>query len=168
MKYIDHLYREFIFSSATLSLPALQDMVRKTIRDFTNLSSKEQGDITVVLEESVLNAHEHGNLELESVWKDEIAEGGSSNLFEKVKAERLRIPEFAQRKVKIELTINGDEISIVVEDEGNGFQQGEMASEVTSAPFGMGLMIINSLADRVGFNAKGNRITFIKRLAQQG
>ena len=49
-------------------------------------------------------------------------------------------------------------------DEGKGYVIGNIATEASGNPYGMGLMIINNLMDEIRFNDKGNCITFVKNL----
>jgi len=155
---------EFIISSSDLSLKTLQEIIRETLHEFTNLTNKGLSNFEIVLEETVLNAHEHGNLELESEWKNIYPEGESISLFEKTKEERLNLPEFARRELKIQLTIDTSKVELAVQDRGNGFQTGKIRSEVTGDPFGMGSTIVNNLMDEIRFNDKRNRITLAKHL----
>lgn len=161
---LSHLNIEFLIRSGDLSIATLQEIFRETLLKYTRLANKDLLNIAMVLEEAVLNAHEHGNLELESVWKDIYPKGDSETLFEQRKEERLNEPEFAGRRVRLNLNIDRAKLEVSVEDEGNGYATGNIATEASGNPYGMGLMIINNLMDEISFNDKGNCITFVKNL----
>ncbi len=162
--FVSHLSIEFVIPSSDLSLETLQEIFRETLLRYTWLANKELLNIATVLEEAVLNAHEHGNLELESEWKNIYPTGDSITLFEKRKEERLKEPEFAGRRIKLKLNIDQSKLEVSVADEGKGYVTGNIATEASGNPYGMGLMIINNLMDEIRFNDKGNCITFIKNL----
>ena len=162
--FLSHLNIEFLIRSGDLSIATLQEIFRETLLKYTRLANKDLLNIAMVLEEAVLNAHEHGNLELESEWKDIYLKGESETLFEKRKEERLNEPEFAGRRVRLNLNIDRAKLEVSVEDEGNGYATGNIATEASGNPYGMGLMIINNLMDEISFNDKGNCITFVKNL----
>ncbi|TDI95971.1 MAG: response regulator [Caldithrix sp.] len=162
--FLSHLNIEFLIRSGDLSIATLQEIFRETLLKYTRLANKDLLNIAMVLEEAVLNAHEHGNLELESEWKDIYLKGESETLFEKRKEERLNLPEFAGRKVRLNLNIDQIKMEVSVEDEGDGYATDNIATEASGNPYGMGLMIISNLMDEIRFNDKGNCITFVKNL----
>ncbi len=154
----------FTIKSSDLSLEKLQEFFRETLLKYTKSANKDLLNIAMALEEAVLNGHEHGNLELESEWKNIYPTGHSVTLFEKRKEERLREPEFARRQIYIHLNINPSKLEVSVEDEGQGYVTGSIATQASGNPYGMGLMIINNLMDEIRFNDKGNCITLVKNL----
>jgi len=162
--FVSHMNIEFVIRSSDLSLARVQEIFRETLLKYTRLVNNDLLNIVMVLEEAVLNAHEHGNLELESEWKDVYPKGESETLFEKRKVERLNEPEFAERRVKLNLNIDQSKLEVSVEDEGTGYTTGNIATKASGNPYGMGLMIINNLMDEIRFNDKGNCITFVKNL----
>jgi len=161
---LSHLNIEFVILSGDLSLETLHEIFRETLLQYTRLANKELSNIALVLEEAVLNAHEHGNLELKSEWKKIHPKGNSVTLFEKRKKERLNESEFAGRRIKLELNIDQSKLEVSVADEGKGYVTGNIASEASGNPYGMGLMIIDNLMDEIRFNDIGNCITFVKHL----
>ena len=162
--FVSHLNIEFVIRSSDLSLETLQEIFRETLLKYTRLANTDSLNIAMVLEEAVLNAHEHGNLELESEWKDIYLTGDSITLFEKRKEERLNKPEYARRRIKLNLNIDQSKLEVSVADEGKGYVTGNIATQASGNPYGMGLMIINNMMDEIRFNDKGNCITFVKNL----
>lgn len=69
------------------------------------------------------------------------------------------------KRVVIEVDLLADQIRIAVTDEGTGFDPAGIPDPTTpdrlDQPCGRGLLIIRHLADRVGFNDKGNTIWMI-------
>lgn len=155
---------DFRCASATLSVEKMQKIVASTIRHYTRMPANDLLNLSIALEESLLNAHEHGNLELKSAWKEERQPGRSESRFEAVKQERLQTREFAERKVAVKLVVTPDKVSVSVKDDGAGYHAGKIARRVSGKPYGMGLMLIKNLTDHTSFNEKGNEVTFEKRI----
>ncbi|MDP3180177.1 MAG: ATP-binding protein, partial [Spirochaetaceae bacterium] len=124
----------------------------------------EEDGCALALEEALLNAVEHGNLELDSSLKS--ADLLVEDLFEAEKARRLNDPSFGGRLVRLSLRADGEEARIVLEDEGRGFD----ASGIASAPIearitGKGYWLMRRFFDSADYNAKGNAVTLVKRKA---
>ena len=154
---------DFSVTSENLSVGKLKRKVLLTIEQHTTLPGSDLLRLSGALEEALLNAHEHGNLELESAWKEEYPGVKSKTLFEIRKQERLQISRFAQRKIVIQLNIDNLTVAISVKDEGNGYKVETIGNEVTGRPHGMGLMLMKNFVDELRFNDTGNQVVFIKK-----
>jgi len=126
------------------------------------LGRTEEDCCALALEEALLNAVEHGNLELDSSLKS--ADLLAEDPFEAEKARRLKDPAFGGRIVRLSLRADGKEARIVLEDEGRGFD----VSSISSAPIearitGKGYWLIRRFFDAADYNAKGNAVTLVKR-----
>jgi len=161
---VERLELDFCCTSATLSVEKLQKVVASTLHHYTNMPANDLLNLSIALEESLLNAHEHGNLELKSEWK-EVRQGDSAQtLFEAKRIERLQRPEFAERKVRVRLRVAADKVRVSVKDDGSGYCAGKIPDRASGKPHGMGLMLIKGLTDHISFNAKGNEVAFEKRI----
>lgn len=125
----------------------------------------EKNSFYVVVSEALLNAREHGNLEMRSHVKDEdMAE------YERLMSERLRNPVMANRKIHITFEHANRDIKITISDEGSGFDHRLIDSEEFYShdnlmkQHGKGLLIVKNYMDSVIFNDKGNTITLIKSI----
>ena len=132
----------------------------------------------LALEEATLNAHEHGNLELESAWKEQLSEDQTVTLFAKIKQDRLQDNNFSQRKLQIELNINQSEIQISIEDSGEGFDtelyltRGVNGDPVAVARErhqagrvgGLGIMLMLKCLDNLEYNYAGNMVKLTKKI----
>ena len=110
------------------------------------LSDTTMFDLKVILNELLINAIVHGNMENES------------------------------KSVRISADISDkDELIIIIEDEGCGYDYNKLCGEQVLQPCdigpdnvcecGRGLKIVKSLCDDVKVNTKGNRIIITKHLA---
>ena len=113
------------------------------------------------IHELLLNAIEHGNLDIgfetkaelmrRGKWKDEINR-------------RLAYPEFATKEIEITLSHDKEACKLTITDQGNGFSWQDFVSRPHNArrPNGRGLLIaFNCKFDRVIYNPKGNEVTCV-------
>ncbi len=120
----------------------------------------------VAFMETLINAIEHGNLELPSVIKGSDFE--KMMMFEELRDRRLQDPKYGQRLLRVHLQYDRTRFSLTVIDEGPGFDwKGYFEKQndydpVSTKSYGRGFMLIRHVIDEVHFNDKGNVITLIK------
>ncbi|HHX18595.1 MAG TPA: ATP-binding protein [Clostridium sp.] len=79
------------------------------------------------------------------------------------------------KSVKLNVKIDGDNICIIVEDEGEGYNFRQLLNSIKNdkpincdvcdlKESGRGMILVTNLSEKIIFNAKGNRIEVIKRL----
>jgi anti-sigma regulatory factor (Ser/Thr protein kinase)/DNA-binding NarL/FixJ family response regulator len=142
-----------------ISLPIVSRLVSAK-----RLSEGDGLRMKVALQEALLNAFEHGNLELDSRWKEELI--GDSDRFSVVRAERLQDNRFSRRSVFVSSIFDSEQLHIIVRDEGGGFDTSKMGpiEGADLSCFGRGLKLIRNAVDEVRFGCGGSEITLIKRL----
>ncbi len=117
--------------------------------------------IGVALHESLTNAINHGNLELDS----ELRQEDESIYYGLAEARKVMWP-YCDRKVHIYSSLNGERIKFVIRDEGPGFNHQKVldptAEENCDRIGGRGLLLIRSFMDDVRYNTRGNEITLLK------
>ena len=71
--------------------------------------------------------------------------------------------------VELQLSRNGDEVVVIIRDEGPAFDPDGVAEPALDtalaerAPGGMGIFLMRQMMDEVTFNAAGNEVTMVKR-----
>jgi anti-sigma regulatory factor (Ser/Thr protein kinase) len=176
------VFSPFFFSCKKASLiiiPSQTAAIHATVLEFRRwieqCCQKEETftlNIGVCLQEALVNAIIHGNLEIPSNLKKH-----SWEQFETLLQERETLPKFANRQVIIRCQMQQDSIQLEVEDEGYGFNPNQILpvmktySSETNATDpdsllenGRGILIITSLMDAVFWNSRGNCITMIKNI----
>ncbi|MDP7017383.1 MAG: ATP-binding protein, partial [Pirellulaceae bacterium] len=137
----------------------LQDSLRRTLV----CNESDLIRIGTALHEAVVNANEHGNLELSS----DIRESDPTEYHGLVKL-RARQKPYSDRRVYVGAEIFQDQAVFVIRDEGSGFEHAKLPdptqSENIGKVSGRGLFLIRTFMDDVSFNAKGNEITLVKRV----
>jgi CheY-like chemotaxis protein len=121
--------------------------------------------VGVALEEALLNALYHGNLELTSGELHEFRSRLLEADLDPVE-ERRALEPYASRRIHVYGKITDREASIVIRDEGPGFDVSTVPNPQTPENLekenGRGLMLIQWFMDEVRFNESGNEITMIK------
>ncbi len=118
--------------------------------------------IKLCLEEAIVNAIVHGNLEVPSSLKEE-----SWDRFDRIIEERENNPTFVNRLVHVTYELDREKLCITVEDEGRGFDYRSVIEEEDPLQLmlsGRGIMLIRSFMDEVIWNESGNCIHMTKYL----
>jgi CheY-like chemotaxis protein/anti-sigma regulatory factor (Ser/Thr protein kinase) len=123
--------------------------------------------VGTALGEALVNAIDHGNLELESSLRQE-----NGSKYRLLGNDRAVQPPYRDRRVHVKATMTSEEATFVIRDEGPGFDPHGLPDptdpENLTKPSGRGVMLIRTFMDNVGFNADGNEITMIKRRRSEG
>jgi anti-sigma regulatory factor (Ser/Thr protein kinase) len=150
-----------------LTLPILDRLYLARMLD---LSTKLK--LELAFQEMLANALEHGNLALESGWKEVLDETGIDQ-FSLVKRQRLADDQYADKSVAVQIELAGSVLSISVEDEGAGFipDVPDAWRDGVDIPHGRGLQLMFSAADDVKFekidaSGRGTRVTIRKRVTR--
>ena len=118
--------------------------------------------ISTALQESFVNAIEHGNLDMSSKLREL-----KDNTYSKLGAERRTQQPYCDRKVKIRCEFSHEEAKWIVQDQGNGFNPSNLPDPTDPANLekvsGRGLLLIRTFMDEVTFSETANEITMIKR-----
>jgi CheY-like chemotaxis protein/anti-sigma regulatory factor (Ser/Thr protein kinase) len=121
--------------------------------------------VGVAVEEALLNALFHGNLELSSELRQQ--DDGS---YHRLAEERRHQPHFRDRRVHLRATLSRNEAVFVVRDEGPGFDPALLPDptnpENLERTSGRGLLLIQTFMDEIAYNRTGNELTMIKRRSE--
>jgi CheY-like chemotaxis protein/anti-sigma regulatory factor (Ser/Thr protein kinase) len=118
--------------------------------------------VGVALEEALLNAIYHGNLEVSSELR---ANGDES--FHRLARERREQEPYRSRRVKVAARITAKRATFVIEDQGPGFEVAKLPDptdpEYLDRPSGRGLLLMRAFMNEVRYNAAGNSVTLVKQ-----
>jgi CheY-like chemotaxis protein len=124
--------------------------------------ASERIRVGTALSEAITNAVDHGNLELDSVLREE-----SDHEYFELGRRRAAEPPYRDRRVHITTRLTPSEVTYVIRDEGPGFQHENLPDptdpENLTKLSGRGLLLIRTFMDDVRFNDQGNEITMVKR-----
>jgi CheY-like chemotaxis protein/anti-sigma regulatory factor (Ser/Thr protein kinase) len=118
--------------------------------------------LAVALREAVLNAIEHGNLELDSELRQD-----DERVYRRLGEERRGQSPYRERRVRIDVGVTHAEAAFTIRDEGPGFDPTSLPDPTDPANLcrvgGRGILLIRTMMDEVRFNATGNEIALVKR-----
>jgi CheY-like chemotaxis protein/anti-sigma regulatory factor (Ser/Thr protein kinase) len=121
----------------------------------------------IALEEALLNAVYHGNLEVSS---DLRANGDEA--FHKLARERRGLEPYSARRVRVTARLTTTAATFVIADQGPGFDVAKLPDptdpEFLERPSGRGVLLMRTFMDEVRYNATGNRVTLVKRRDRGG
>jgi CheY-like chemotaxis protein len=145
------------------TLPII-DLLTDKISILGICNEAELTNLRFALDEALVNAVVHGNLEIQSSAKgatlDEMMQ--FNNLVKKRSLE----PGFSDRKVTITRHLTNEFVIFSIEDQGRGFDWRTLPMTLDEmeilSNYGRGLFLIRAFMTRVEFNDKGNRITLVK------
>jgi CheY-like chemotaxis protein len=159
---------EFILENDTGLVYPLVDHCQRLVTRMKLCDETGRIRIGIALEEALLNALYHGNLELTA---DQLRDarsglmnnGGGVNMID----ERRRQAPYRDRRIHFQVSVSPAEAKFVVRDEGPGFDPGGVPDCTDAANLeresGRGLLLMRTFMDDVEFSRTGNQVTLVKR-----
>ncbi len=143
-------------------VPLVIDALAGRFRDSGLCGEKVADRLAVAMEEALVNAIVHGNLEISSHVREQ-----PGNVYEKMILARRLDPRFRKRRVRVIGRYGLREGTVIVRDEGPGF-------DVTSLPdptdaenlcraYGRGILLMRAFFDDVTYSPQGNTVTLVKQ-----
>lgn len=133
------------------------------LKPMSKLYNMDENALGITIQESVANAVIHGNLEVPSSLKEE-----SWFAFDDLVKERQTQQPYKARKVWIRYEITKEFFTLIVEDEGKGFNPSSIPQIANPDSWqklsGRGLLMIRTFMEKVSWNDIGNVITMTKKL----
>ena len=125
-------------------------------------SDRDRLQIGMALDEALVNAMHHGNLEVDSSLRDGDDE---REYYDQIRA-RKHVDPFRHRRVRVEAEFSDRHICVQISDDGRGFDPQMIPDPTSDANLhkvsGRGLFLIRSFMDQVAHNLMGNQITMTK------
>jgi CheY-like chemotaxis protein/anti-sigma regulatory factor (Ser/Thr protein kinase) len=119
----------------------------------------------IALEEALVNALYHGNLDLDS----ELRHHDERSYREKVN-QRLKKAPYCDRRIHVKANFSCAEAEFHIGDEGGGFQPDNLPDptdpENLEKLSGRGVLLMRTFMDEVRYNESGNAVTMVKRRSE--
>jgi len=162
LERLSHTESSFVLDNDRAVIPVLVRHVQEYLVRLQLCDQTERIRIGVALEEALLNAIFHGNLEASSKLRQE-----NENHYYELAEERLRQPPYRDRQVFFTFKLTRSEAGFSIRDEGPGFDASALPDptdpENLGRVGGRGLLLIRTFMDEVTFNKEGNQINLVKR-----
>lgn len=153
---------EFTIENDATLIPPLVDYLQHTLEFMKICSRAMSQNVGTAIEEALLNAIFHGNLEVGSDLREL-----DRDRYNQLAAERGQLPPYNDRHVYVASRITPQEANIVIHDDGHGFDTTTVTEAVGKTNFdqsrGKGLMLMLTFLDEVQYNDCGNTVTLVKR-----
>ncbi|MCE1229628.1 MAG: response regulator [Firmicutes bacterium] len=155
-------FRHFRFRSDRMDIPSTVAHLTDRLVPMGFASTNNVDVIAMAYHEALVNALEHGNLEMDSSLKGDLL--GEEDAYSSLRAERLADSRYGQRAIDVFLELSPDRCQVVIRDEGPGFDVRNLArlsDDIVADPSGRGLRLIRLVMDEVTYNAQGNEIRMV-------
>ncbi|KAA1258346.1 Chemotaxis protein CheY [Rubripirellula obstinata] len=167
---VQQLARYTIESTLKLSLvndesivPSVIARLEMPMKELGIFDEGERMQVAMALDEALLNAMIHGNLEVSS----ELRHSGDGEPYKELIAKRTNESPYMDRRVLVQMDATPEQVKFTIADEGPGFDCGKVADptdpENLEMMGGRGLFMIDAFMDEVQHNECGNQIVMIKR-----
>ena len=140
-------------------------MVNYLLEEAARMGACDEMDRTrigVALEESLVNALCHGNLEVGSELR-----GDDDEAYYNLLAERRGKEPYKSRRIHLDVTLTRESAKFAIRDEGPGFNPDDLPDPTDPANLekacGRGVLLMRSFMDEVSYNEAGNCVTLVKK-----
>ncbi len=161
MQRMQELRFSFVLDNDPGVLTSMVGYVSQLLNETGLLAEGERLRVGVALEEALLNAAYHGNLEVSSVLRET-----DYAAYYELARERSKLRPYCDRKIQVDVQISADHVRYVIQDEGPGFDPSSLPDPTDPAnlerPCGRGLLLMRTFMDEIAFNGVGNEVTMIK------
>ena len=153
---------QFTLENEKSRVPHVVTMLVEHCDRFGLIDDRDRMRIQVALEEALLNAIIHGNLEVHSGLRE--LEG---DVFEHSISERKYLMPFCRRRVTLIAEYNHEGAKFVIRDEGPGFNVEKVRNptedDAIALASGRGILLMRSFMDSLEYSDRGNEVTMFKR-----
>ncbi len=143
-------------------IPPLVGHLKETLSEMSDLDDTTLLRVSVALREAVLNAMEHGNLELDSALRET-----DCTAYHQLADRRRDEKPYRDRRVTVRVRETPKEAEYVIRDEGPGFDPAQLPDPLDPANLekasGRGLLLIRTFMTEVRHNDRGNEVTLVLR-----
>lgn len=140
------------------AVTAMVDHLRDSLGLMKVVPEEDLTRISTALTEALINALDHGNLELDS----SMLEGEDPSEYHQLREQRIQESPYKERRLRVHARINRMEAIFTISDEGPGFDVSKIPDPTDldnlMRPHGRGLLLIRTFIPDVSFNDKGNEI----------
>lgn len=152
----------FVLSNDIDLFPPLIAHIQEELERFHRCRPSERVNLGIAVEEALLNALVHGNLEIGPTVREQGLEA-----YEAAIAEKRHEAPYKDRRITVRCAFSRDDARIRVTDEGPGFDVSSLPDptrpENLAKSAGRGLFLIRSFTDEIHYNDKGNEIELVKK-----
>lgn len=159
--------RTFVLPTDFMLINTFLNELITVIRRFEGIDKKTLLIVRLALYEMLVNAMEHGNLEIDYEEKARLLDRYLN--YHEMLNERAQQPPFDMRKVRVSYHYSENTLTFNITDEGRGFDVSKIPSPRDESKLeqlsGRGIFITRVNMDEIYYNEKGNSVTMVKKLS---
>lgn len=156
------LEAEYVLNNTLEGLDSLIGYLKEQLRFIRLFGEADILRVGTAVYEALVNAIEHGNLEIASSERDR-----PGSAYRRLVEDRASTPEFRNRHVFLTSSLTRTEATFTIRDQGPGFDPKSLpdptSPENVGKVNGRGMFLIQTFMDEVRFNETGNEIIMMKR-----
>lgn len=149
------------------SLKYLTQITEQLTRDLGVIGIYDKESILNVrfgIQEMIINAIEHGNLQINFEEKSKILRNGLN--INEIIEKRAKLLENSSKKVKITFILTQQKVTYIIKDQGSGFDIKKIMIEIehnlnTYTEHGRGIFLTKKYFDEFYYNKEGNEVTLV-------
>ena len=161
MHRMDRNEFSFVLNNDLSLVHSMVKYLQHTLRCVRLTDESDRLRVGIAVEEALLNALYHGNLEVSSDLKET-----DPNLFEETARQRSLEEPYRNRRIFVDALVSRESASVTIRDEGQGFDPSSLPDpcdlENLEKPSGRGILLMRSFMDEIIFNERGNEVTLVK------
>ncbi|HET6423349.1 MAG TPA: response regulator [Planctomycetaceae bacterium] len=153
---------EFRLENDLELIMSLVQFLQDAVRGMRLCDDADRIRLGVALQEAMINACFHGNLEVSSSLRET-----DHHKYYDLAKERAALPPYSERRITVSMSLSAEEAVFIIADEGPGFDPHALpdprAPHNLEKPSGRGLLLMQTFMDEVRYNSRGNEVTMVKR-----
>ena len=153
---------DFVLENDLELILSLSELLKNNFKQMKICEPSESLRVGIALEEALLNAYYHGNLDVSSKLREEDFQS-----YYDLATARTKISPYQERRIYVTARLTPDEGLFVIRDEGLGFDPDSLPDptdpEYLERPHGRGLMLMRTFMNEISYNKTGNECRLVKR-----
>lgn len=166
MRSMTNWHADFQLGNDPSILLSLVSHLQRLMSEMRLFDESERLRVGVALEEAVLNAAYHGNLEVSSKLREE-----DHSAYYELAQQRMGQDPYKDRVVTVHCEMTPQHVCYTIQDEGPGFDPGDLPDPTDPAfldrPCGRGLLLMRTFMDEISYNDMGNCVKMVKRMSEE-
>ena len=166
MQCLVHNQCRFVLGNDRTLLSTLVGYLQEAVSQIGLCDESDRMRVGVALEEALVNALYHGNLEVNSHLREQ-----DYDAYQALADARAGEVPYCNRRIHVEAQITAEQAQFVIRDEGPGFNPDDLPDPTDPANLervsGRGVLLMRTFMDRVEYNDIGNEVTLVKDCAAQ-
>jgi len=167
-KYLQSERQQYRIGNLLLVADDLSYRITRNLQKY--IGKRDKNMLRIAVREIIINAIEHGNLEI--TFEEKTREMTGENYFQYLN-ERQKDPRFRDRTVHVDYIVENDRVIYTIADEGEGFDyrkflHGDIEVNDSMLAHGRGITLAKNIFDEIGFNESGNSVSLVKYFRSGG